>query len=149
DKGDTFQAFILPTETKNHRITILPNGYDEIEDKEFNYKLTLTPIPLAAKLLLDEKGKLSDKDPLFAPPYGDEKRPHKAFPIQLKARQVYIITMKTTNKNFAPYLYLENSSGQITANGGYAGENASRIFIQPRRSGEYRIIATSYSKDLG
>src|SRR5262245_55097742 len=152
NQGDTFQAFVLPTETKEHRISVLPNLSDDLDNQPLDYKVTITPIPLAEKPMLEEKGKLTDKDP----PYSNagatsEKNPHKAFTVQLKARQVYIITLtKAGSKEYDPYLILEGPGGMIVArDDDGAGNSNARIFIQPRRSGEYKIIATALSKEVG
>lgn len=152
NQGDTFQAYILPTETKEHRITILPSAYgDDLDDKTFDYKVSLTPIPLAEKAVLEEKGKLAETDPVYNNANGGEKKPHKAIPIQLKARQVYIISLKSNTKEYDPLLLLEGPGGTIVASnddGGGDGTN-SRLFFQTRRNGEHKIIVTTSSKEVG
>ncbi len=151
NQGDTFQGFVLPTETRDHRITILPNLNDDLDDRTLDYKITVTPIPLAEKLLLDEKGKLAATDPLYTNEgFGNVKYPHKAYTVQLKARQITIITMKTPSKEMDPLLFLEGGDGKIVArDDDGAGALNARIFFQPRRGGEYKIIATTGAKEFG
>jgi hypothetical protein len=149
--GDTFQGFVLPTTTADHRITVLPSLYDDLDDKTFDYKITVTPIPLAEKPILDEKFKLAATDAVYMNEgVGNEKYPHKAFTIQMKARQIYIITLKGAAKELDPMLFLEGPGGKIVARDDDGGGNMNaRIFIQPRRGGEHKIIATTTTKDFG
>lgn len=149
--GDTFQGFVLPTTTTDHRITVLPSLYDDLDDKTFDYKITVTPIPLVEKPVLEEKFKLAATDPLYMNEgIGNEKFPHKAFTIQMKARQIYIITLKGGTKELDPMLFLEGPGGKILARDDDGGGNMNaRIFIQPRRGGEHKIIATTTTKDFG
>lgn len=151
NQGDTFQAFVLPAETREHRITVLPNLNDDLDERTFDYKLTITPIPLAEKPLLEEKGKLAATDPGYTNEgFGNDKYPHKPFAIQMKARQMYIITMKTATNDMDPLLFLEGPGGKIVARDDDSGGSLNaRIFIQPRRGGEHKIIATSGSKVFG
>ena len=151
NQGDTFQGFVLPTETRDHRITILPSLNDDLDDRPLDYKITVTPIVLAEKPMLDEKGKLAATDPTYTNEgFGNEKYPHKAFTVQLKARQIYIITMKGSTKEMDPLLFLEGPGGKIVArDDDGAGNLNARIFIQPRRGGEHKIIATSGTKEYG
>jgi hypothetical protein len=151
NQGDTFQGFVLPAETRDHRITVLPNLNDDPDGRALDYKITVTPVPLAEKLLVDEKGTLAASDPGYTNEgFGGDKYPHKAFAVQMKARQMYVITMKTTVKDMDPLLFLEGAGGKIVARDDDSGGNVNaRIFFLPRRGGEHKIIATSGTKVYG
>jgi hypothetical protein len=151
DDGDTFQGYFMPRETKNYRLFVLPSLNDDIEGGSLDYKVIFKSIPLAAKPLLQEKGELTATDPIYSNEDGNKSNgPHKAYKVKLKAKQMYIIDMVRGSRELDPYLMLEGSSGKIVAvddDGG--GDSNARIIFQPRRAGEYRIIATTASKEIG
>jgi hypothetical protein len=151
DDGDTLQGYFIPRETKAHRLFITPDLYDDLGDGPLDYTLTIKPIPLAEKPVLQEKGQLAATDPVYKnADFGVKTDCHfKAYPIKLKARQFYIIDLVKTD-DLDPYLFLEGPDMKILAQDDDSGGNLNaRILFQPRRDGEYRIIATSLSRATG
>ncbi|HEX4610187.1 MAG TPA: hypothetical protein VH092_18490 [Urbifossiella sp.] len=152
-QGDTFLAYVLPTETREYRLTVAPSVEDdELDGQLFDYSITVTPIPMAPSPLLNEQSKLSANDPPYKNPGGNGDRgPHKAFTVNFKAGQVYIITVNSTNtQQLDPYLMVEGAGGKILAqddDGG--GDLNSRLFFKPKRGGEHRLIVTAVGKGSG
>lgn len=152
-QGDTFQAYALPRETREYRITVAPSvDDDELDGALFDYSITVTPIPMAPAPLVNVQGKLAQNDPVYKNPAGNGDRgPHKAYDVNFKAGQVYIITLDSTNtREFDPYLMVEGAGGKILAqddDGG--GDLNSRIFYKPKRGGEHRLIVSSVGKGAG
>ncbi|MBN9522795.1 hypothetical protein J0H58_30465 [bacterium] len=152
-QGDTFQAYVLPRETRDQRLTVLPNtDDDELDTQLFDYSVTVSPIPMAKQPLLDEKSKLAASDPPYKNPNGTGDRgPHKAFTVNFKAGQVYIITVNADNtRELDPYLQVEGGGGKVLAqddDGG--GDLNSRLFFKPKRGGEHRLIVTAVGKGTG
>jgi hypothetical protein len=151
--GDTFQAYVLPKETREYRVTVAPSvDDDELDGQLFDYSVTVTPIPMAPQPLLNEDAKLTLNDPPYQNAAGGGNRgPHKAFPVNFKAGQVYIITVDTADKGqFDPYLQLEGPGGKVMAQdddgGGYPN---CRLFYKPKRGGEHRLIVTAVGKGAG
>ncbi len=151
--GDQFQAYVLPKETRDYRLTVLPSiDDDELDNQLLDYSVTVTPIPMAPAPLVNEDAKLTFNDPVYQNPGGNGNRgPHKAFPVNFKAGQIYIITVDAVEKgNFDPYLQVEGASGKIMAQdddgGGYPN---SRIVYKPKRGGEHRLIVTAVGKGAG
>lgn len=152
DKGDTFQSYFVPRETRDHRIFIIPNLTDDFGDGPLNYALSIKPLPLAEKPLLEVKEKLIAADPLYKPPDGSPKDTHfKAFSIKMKAKQIYIIDLvRVGGRDLDPMLYLEGPGAKTVAADDDGGADANaRIIFMPRREGEHRIIATTVSKAVG
>src|SRR5262249_1067076 len=128
----------------------MPSLYDDLDGGELEYKVIFKPIPLAQKPLLQEKGELKTSDPIYKGEneFSNSRGPHKAFPIKLKARQLYIISMERTAKDMDPYLMLEGPGNKIVAtDDDSGGDSNARIIFQPRRAGDYRIIATVAEKE--
>jgi hypothetical protein len=153
DQGDTFQAYFVPRESKDHRIHILPSLNDDLGDGLLDYTISVKQVPLFEKPLLQEKGKLAANDPLYKNADGGGRDSHfKAYPVKLKAKALYIIDMETATKDpkFDPYLYLEGPDGKIVASDDDGGipPNA-RIIYKTRREGDYKIIATTLNKAVG
>jgi hypothetical protein len=152
-QGDTFTAYVLPRETREHRITVAPSTEDdELDGQLFDYSITVTPIPMAPAPIVNEDGKLAANDPPYKNPAGNGDRgPHKAYTVNFKAGQIYIITLNSTNtREFDPYLMVEGAGGKVLAqddDGG--GDLNSRIVFKPKRGGEHRLIVTSVGKGAG
>lgn len=152
-QGDTFQAYVLPRETRENRLTVLPStDDDELDSQLFDYSVTVTPIPMAKEPLVNEKSKLAANDPVYKNPAGTGDRgPHKAFTVNFKAGQVYIVTLTADNtREFDPFLQIEGAGGKVLAqddDGG--GDLNSRIFFKPKRGGEHRLIVTAVGKGAG
>ncbi|MFO0797741.1 MAG: hypothetical protein U0804_09690 [Gemmataceae bacterium] len=151
--GDQFSAYVLPKETREYRLTVLPTvGEDDLDNMLQNYSVTVTPIPMAKQPLVEQESKLTFNDPPYANPAGGGQRgPHKAFPVNFKAGQIYIITVDAADKgNFDPYLQIEGAGGKVVAQdddgGGYPN---CRIVYKPKRGGEHRLIVTSVGKGAG
>jgi hypothetical protein len=152
-QGDTFQAYVLPRESREYRITVAPSVEDdELDGQLFDYAISVTPIPMAPAPLINEQGKLSQNDPPYQNAGGNGNRgPHKAYPVNFKAGQVYIVTLDATTKGeFDPYLQIEGAGGKILAQdddgGGYPN---ARLFFKPKRGGEHRLIVTAVGKGNG
>ncbi len=146
NQGDTFLGFLFPQESREYKFLVLPNLFDEIGDGPLNYTMQISNIPLAEKPVLEEKAKLEKADPIYKnPDLGfDKKCLFKAFPIKMQAKQFYIIDMVRSGDDIDPYLYLEGPDGKIVASDDDSGGSLNaRIIYQPRRSGAYRIIAST------
>jgi hypothetical protein len=152
-QGDTFAAYVLPKETREHRITVAPStDDDELDGQLFDYSITVTPIPMARTPLVNEQSKLAANDPPYKNPGGTGDRgPHKAFTVNFKAGQIYIITLDSANtREFDPYLMVEGAGGKVVAqddDGG--GDLNSRIVYKPKRGGEHRLIVSAVGKGTG
>jgi hypothetical protein len=154
DMGDTFLAYFVPQESREHRITVLPSGYDDLVEGALDFTMSVKPVPLDDKPLVSEKSKLTATDAIYKSEEFSSKDSHfKPFPIKLKAKMIYIIDMQCLDKTgdtMDPYLLLEDSTGKIVArdDDGGMGTNA-RLVFQPRRDGDYRIVATTAGKGFG
>lgn len=151
--GDRFTAHVLPKESRDYRLTVLPSAEDdELDNQPLDYSVTVTPIPMAKEPLVNQSSKLTLNDPVYTNPAGGGNRgPHKAFVSNFKAGQIYIITVDAEDKgNFDPYLQIEGAGGKVVAQdddgGGYPN---CRIVYKPKRSGEHRMIVTSVGKGQG
>jgi len=152
--GDQFRAYVLPRETRDYRLSVLPSvDDDELDGGPLDYSVTVTPIPMAKEPLVNEAAKLTFNDPVYQNPGGGggNRDPHKAFVANFKAGQIYIITCDAEDKgNFDPYLQLEGPGGKVVAQdddgGGYPN---CRLVFKPKRGGEHRLIVTSVGKGQG
>jgi D-arabinose 1-dehydrogenase-like Zn-dependent alcohol dehydrogenase len=90
--------------------------------------------------------KLSQQDPIFP----DNQKPHQAVKLELKAGVSYQIDLVATQKLVDPYLYLLDEQGKILQRdddgGGFPN---ARISFTPKVTGNYTIIATVYTNQLG
>jgi len=152
-QGDTFEGYILPPETREYRITVSPDVNDEeLDGQLFDYAITVTPMPMARQPLLDEKGKTTPTDPVYQHPNGGGNRaPYKAYTVNLKAGQVYIMTLQMTQQGeYDPYILLEGPGGKVVAENDDDGMSLNSLLVyQPKRSGEYRIIASGLGNRTG
>jgi hypothetical protein len=151
-ENDTFQAYFMPRETRQYALVVAPDLFDELGEGSLKYTATITNIPLAAKPLLAEAARLTDRDPIYKIPDVDfQKKCHfKAYPLKMKARQFYVIDMEKISENMDPYLYLEGPDGKVVAQDDDSGGDLNaRLIFQPRRDGDYRIIATTLSPATG
>ncbi len=152
--GDQFTAYVLPKESRDYRLTVLPSvDDDELDGQPLDYSLTVTPIPMAKEPLVNEASKLTFNDPPYQNPGGGggNRGPHKAFTANFKAGQIYIVTVDAADGgNFDPYLQIEGAGGKVVAQdddgGGYPN---CRIVYKPKRGGEHRMIVTSVGKGAG
>jgi hypothetical protein len=95
-------------------------------------------------ILLQQKGELTAKDPLYT-----TGSPYKLYKLKLKAKTNYIIEMKAIGK-FDPYLVIEDEDMDILAEDDDSGGNLDALIkFTPRKDGEYRIIATSFMGATG
>jgi hypothetical protein len=96
-------------------------------------------------ILLQQKGELTAKDPLYT-----TGSPYKLYKLKLKAKTNYIIEMKAIGK-FDPYLVIEDEDMDIVAEDDDSGGGLERpqVKFTPRKDGEYRIIATSFMGATG
>lgn len=65
DRGDTIVGFVVPQETRTHRLLVVPSLYDEFDQGPLDYTLTVVPIVMAKEPLLNEKAALTKQDPLY------------------------------------------------------------------------------------
>jgi len=152
-QGDTFEGYVLPKESRSYRVVVTPNlNDDELDGQLSDYSASVTPIAMAKTPLLDEKGKTLANDPAYQVPGGGNRGPHKAFDVNFKAGQIYIVTLDRVNQaqQYDPYLFIEGPGGKIMAQdddgGGYPN---SLIVFQPKRGGEHRVIASSLGNGTG
>jgi hypothetical protein len=151
--GDSFEGFIIPTDTREYRVTVAPDvNDDELDGQLFDYSITVTPIPMAREPMLDVTAKTTPQDPMYRHPNGNGNRgPHKAYTVNFKAGEIYIVSMNMTKQGeFDPYLLIEGPGGKVMAENDDGGESVnSRIVYQPKRGGEHRIIATGLGNGSG
>jgi hypothetical protein len=152
-QGDSFEGYFLPKETRDYRVVVSPDlNDDELDGQLFDYSATVTPIPMAKQPLLDEKGKTVANDPVYQHPGGGGNRgPHKAFDVNFKAGQIYIITLDmATQGQFDPYLLVEGPGGKVVAENDDGGESLNSLIVfQPKRGGEHRLIAPGLGNRTG
>jgi len=153
-QGDTFEGYVLPKESRSYRVVVTPNlDDDDLDGQLFDYSASVTPIPMAKTPLLDEKGKTTANDPPYQNPNGGGNRgPHKAFDVNFKAGQIYIITldMAQQGQQYDPYLLVEGPGGKVVAENDDGGESLNSLIVyQPKRGGEHRLIATGLGNRPG
>jgi len=75
-------------------------------------------------------------------------QPSKAYPMDLAAGRAYQIDL--TSKDFDTFLRVEDANGREVAYDDDGGEGLnSRLVFTPTRTGQYRLIATSYQGGTG
>jgi hypothetical protein len=151
--SDVVEMAIVPIEAREHRIIVGLNVFADQVEAVNNYSLKVQAIRLDKTPLLKEKKELTDDDPKYANrELARKDSHHKAFPIKLTAKTFYVIDMVRTGEDeqFDPFLYLEDADGKIVAADDDSGGNLNaRIVFQPRRSGEFRIIASTLTPATG
>lgn len=151
-EGDSFEGYVLPRESRSYRVVVSPTlDDDELDGQLFDYSATVTAIPMAKQPLLDEKGKTTANDPVYQSPNGGNRGPHKAYDVQFKAGQIYIITLDmATQGQFDPYLIVEGPGGKVVAENDDGGDGLNSLIVfQPKRGGEHRLIATGLGNRTG
>lgn len=149
-----------PPETGNYRIIvttllaikgIAPIGKMKLVISQGEQKVDVVekkneePVqPVGKGVLLQQKGQLTAKDPLYT-----TGSPYKLYKLKLKAKTNYIIEMRAIGK-FDPYLVVEDEDMDVLAEDDDSGGKLdSLIKFTPRKDGEYRIIATSFMGSTG
>lgn len=137
----------LPPRNGTYQLLVFPQISATLEEGDYDYTMKILPVTLAAKPLVEEANKLTDTDP----PYPPRNTPFKAYTIQLKANQYYIIDLERQGQDrIDPFLYLENPQGKVVANDDDGGEGTNaRLVYRAEADGEYRIIATTLFKGAG
>jgi hypothetical protein len=148
--------FFVAPETKEYRVYVSPINIWQASEGRLEYTLQVTRIPLSKKPLLKQEDKLTAMDA----PYENKKdrvttdTHHKAYQVTLEAGRFYVIDMVRKGKDFElkdidPYLYLEDPDGKIMASHYSMNMVNARIGYKARRSGDYRVIASTSSKAVG
>ncbi|MFO0797742.1 MAG: hypothetical protein U0804_09695 [Gemmataceae bacterium] len=152
-QGDSFEGYVLPKESRDYRVVVSPNlDDDELDGQLFDYSATVTAIPMAKEPMLDKKDKTVAGDPVYQNPNGGGNRgPHKAYDVNFKAGQIYIITLDMAQQGqFDPYLIVEGPGGKVVAENDDGGESLNSLIVyQPKRGGEHRLIATGLGNRVG
>ena len=66
NNGDTFEALFVPRETKEFRIFVSPDLFDDdLGGDPLNYTFSLKRVPLSEKPIVNEKTNLTDADPIY------------------------------------------------------------------------------------
>jgi len=147
DKKFKLETSFMPAKGEDHDLLVGVDlfGLGAIPAGPLDYSISVKPIPLAEPIL-SINDKLDATDPLFKP----ERDSHfKAFPVKLKAGQLYIIDM-VKKAQIDPYLYLEGPDKKIVARDDDSGGDLNaRIVYQAKVDGDYRIIATTLFKATG
>src|SRR5262249_28166894 len=60
NQRNSFATYFVPGETKEYRLLIVPDTFDEIGDGPFDYTASIKPIPLAEKPVLSKEDKLTE-----------------------------------------------------------------------------------------
>ncbi|HEX3315084.1 MAG TPA: hypothetical protein VHR72_09355 [Gemmataceae bacterium] len=149
-KSEILEMLYLPLKTEDVRILVGLNVLRETVEANNDYTLKVEAFRLDKTPILTAKKELTDDDPKYAKPQLVRRESHyKAFPIKLKAKAYYVIDMirDGDDQQFDPFLYLEDADGDIVATDDDSGGDLNaRIVFQPRRSGEYRIIASTLTQ---
>jgi hypothetical protein len=138
-KSDTFTFYVLP-------------GFGQQNEETIDYTLKFKEMEFD-KPLVDEKTKLTDKDPTYLPPpenFGPKNVFYKPYKVQLKAGKLVVIDMVRSDKTMDPYLFLEGPDGKIVMqDDDGSGDRNARIMYVPQKDGEYRVIATTLDRTTG
>jgi len=146
-----YEGFYYAERNQIHTFYVVPQIFGLNNKKgPFDYKLSVTPVALAAKPLLNVQDTLANTDAPWKNQFNSKKH-HKPFPVKLEAGQFYIIDMMRRGDNQLDcYLYLEDEDGKIVAsNDDGGGMLNSRIVYNPQKAGTHRIIATHLFDQLG
>jgi hypothetical protein len=145
---DVEEMLFFPSETAEYRILIGANAIQDDLEATNDYTIKVTATRIDKKPILKEKKELTDDDPKYVNREFKRKLDsrYKAFPIKMKAKNYYVIDMirDGDDKEFDPLLFLEDADGKIVAlDDDSGGDLNARIVFLARRSGEFRIIATT------
>jgi hypothetical protein len=153
DENETFQGYVMPEDSRDFRISILPQADDDIVGDLLNYKLVVKHIPLDDKPVRSEKSELVASDPAYKEDGGFQRfQHHRPFNVRLKARHIYVIDMVAPEgvRDFDPVVALEGPSGKVVAQDDDGGEGSNaRIVYQSKRGGDYKIVAGALGKGIG
>lgn len=151
DEGKPVEAYIVPDRDQTHTVYVAPSTFSLRGKKgPFEYSLTVTPVNLDAKPLLNKQDALTNNDPAYKNEFNMRKN-HKAYSVKLEALQFYMIDlMRRGDNSLDCYLYLEDPAGKIVASDDDGGDGLnSRIVFRPQTPGTYRIIATNLGDQVG
>jgi hypothetical protein len=151
---DVAELLFCPIKTDDYRILVGANAIQDDLEASNDYTFKVTATRIEKKPLLKEKKELTDDDPKYANRELLRKidSHYKTFPIKLKAKSYYVIDMirDGNDEQFDPILFLEDADGKIVAaDDDSGGDLNARIVFQAKRSGEYRIIATTLNPAVG
>jgi hypothetical protein len=145
------RLYFIPKKTDNYTFYVMP-GFGPPKDGVIDYTLSFKGLSFADKAVLEEKSKLTDKDPKYKLPPNDfgPMNAYKAYKVQMKANQTYVIDMVRSDNSVDPYLYLEGPDGKIVMRDDDSGGDLNaRIIYRPQQDGEFRIIATNLRDTTG
>lgn len=94
-----------------------------------------------AKIIFEKNDKLTANDGLDVDPVRRSLR--KSYDVNLRAGESYVISMRSSD--FDTYLRLEFAGKELARDDDGGGGLNSRIVFTPERTGDYRIIATSFN----
>jgi len=135
------------------RLTYTPNKsgiYTVIATTtQFNHRGKYEVVVRAERLtppIFERKENWNPNDPIYT-----NGNPHKAYKLKLQADKTYQIDLvRPPNFGLDPYLYLEDENMQVVAEDDDSGGNLNaRIIFRPKRTAEYRIIATTLNGGFG
>jgi len=144
---NTFRGLFFPPKSAEYTLTVWPSMFNPPEGLH-DYTVTLKTMKFDGTPLVNKEDKLTADDPRYANPQLFGKTTHfKAYPINMKAGQLYIIDMvasKVQGNKLDPYLYLEAPNKNILARdddgGGFPN---ARIMFRAVVDGEHTIIASA------
>ncbi len=147
----SFAGYVHPRETREYRVLLSTYPQDEAGDGLLDYTLTIKHVPLAQQPVLTEKARLTDTDPLNKAGSGLPQNCRvKAFELKLTAKKVYLIEMVRVSGKLDPMVALEGPDGNLAAMSSEGKPNVdSRLYFEPRRTGTYRVLATTYAPGTG
>jgi hypothetical protein len=151
---DVTEMLYYCTEAREFRILVGANAIQDELEPTNDYTLKVTGTRIDKKPVLKEKKELTDDDPLRKFAIGQLRiNSHcKTFPFEMKAKNFYVIDMvrDEDDPQFDPLLFLEDSDGKLVAfDDDSGGDLNARMVFQARRSGEYRIVATTLNPSVG
>jgi hypothetical protein len=112
----------------------------------YDYVLKIKGMSLGDKPVLQDEGRWTGQDPLYA----QRNLPFKDYKVNLKGGKLYIIDLVKGAPGLDPYLFLESPTGKVVAQDDDSGGDLNaRIVYAPPQDGEFRIIAASLSKASG
>ncbi|MGF1578364.1 MAG: hypothetical protein ACFCD0_03260 [Gemmataceae bacterium] len=129
----------IPPVTKDYKLLVSMNGFAKSpETSKYPYEVRVT----STKPLVAVQERLDQSDPLHPTTKGF----CKAYEFPLEQGFAYRVIMSSNQMN--PTLYLEDSEGNSVTQGPNFG-NYSYVHFTPKKSGRYRMLASSYGKRYG